>query len=429
MDFGPDTFFHAFCETYLDIIVDHTSSLLAIVYDSGIIQRANSRLGQLCQDKASGNRLGDLMVSSSAVVLNRMLGEAISLRHENREILNILTPGTDMPSSYDCVVVPAPEGKFFFYAEPKSAVDDAQAKEYALINNALATATRSLQKSNYEMNILNEKLHAETVARARIERKLAEAAANELQIGAQIQETLLIGQPSVEAAGIDIAALTVPSQTIDGDFYLFFKYGDRCFDLAVGDVMGKGVHAALIGAACRSQIHQSIGELSYQSHTVTPPEPCDIMQAVHNEISNHLLNLEKFITLNYSRFDLDRRTYTFVDAGHTKTGLFSLTDESYRLLSGNNRPLGVEEDEVYKQDNMPIRQGDVFLFYSDGLSEAMSPDRECFGEERIMQTLLDSVEMGADAILHYLIHTVDVFTHSASYQDDLTCVIVKINEL
>ena len=84
--------------------------------------------------------------------------------------------------------------------------------------------------------------------------QLAQAHQREVEIGARIQQTLLLGQPPVDMPGAQIAALTIPSQPVDGDFYDFFQYNAQCLDIIVGDVMGKGVPAALLGAAIKSAL-------------------------------------------------------------------------------------------------------------------------------------------------------------------------------
>src|SRR5207302_4685596 len=92
-------------------------------------------------------------------------------------------------------------------------------------------------------------------------RELAEVRRREYEVGARIQQMLLLGRPPDGMAGIEVAALTAPSQQIDGDFYDFYPYGGDRLDLVVGDVMGKGVPAAVLGAAIKSRFARVIGDL------------------------------------------------------------------------------------------------------------------------------------------------------------------------
>ena len=90
---------------------------------------------------------------------------------------------------------------------------------------------------------------------------LAEARRREVEIGARIQQTLLFGQLPTDLNGVEVAALTIPSQQIDGDFYDFFQHTRQCLDVIVGDVMGKGVPAALFGAAIKSHFLRALSQL------------------------------------------------------------------------------------------------------------------------------------------------------------------------
>src|SRR5262249_7991660 len=106
---------------------------------------------------------------------------------------------------------------------------------------------------------------------------LAEARKREVEIGARIQQTLLLGQPPRDLPGIHVAALTIASQKIDGDFYDFFSHQGRLLDVLVGDVMGKGVPAALLGAAIKSQFLHALGHLVSQAGHPKFPEPEEVV--------------------------------------------------------------------------------------------------------------------------------------------------------
>ncbi|MBU0754511.1 MAG: response regulator, partial [Planctomycetes bacterium] len=110
--------------------------------------------------------------------------------------------------------------------------------------------------------------------RKRMEVELARAREQEMEIGSRIQQSLLIDRTPENLEGLKLAALTVPSQRVDGDFYAFFRHNDQCLDLLVGDVMGKGIPAALIGAAVKSHFLGSMSSLLAASpgRALPPPE-------------------------------------------------------------------------------------------------------------------------------------------------------------
>jgi sigma-B regulation protein RsbU (phosphoserine phosphatase) len=259
--------------------------------------------------------------------------------------------------------------------------------------------------------------------------KLAQAHQREAETGARIQQLLLLGQPPASFAGVRVAALTVPSQHIDGDFYDFFRHNARCLDIIVGDVMGKGVPAALLGAAIKSFLLRALSRLFAASVQGALPEPEDIVRLVHHKVTKQFINLNVFATLCYARFELDREQVTLVDCGHTKTVHFQQRTGKCQTLQGDNLPLGFSEQEVYQQVTFPIEKGDVLVFYSDGLTEARNAAGEFFGVERLMEVIETQNQLAPEQLINEIHRAVIVFAGEAETKaDDLTCVVVSLKE-
>lgn len=259
--------------------------------------------------------------------------------------------------------------------------------------------------------------------------KLAQAHQREVETGAKIQQTLLLGQPPVDFAGARIAALTVPSQYIDGDFYDFFQYNDRCLDIVVGDVMGKGVPAALLGAAIKSALLRALGRLFASSAQSVLPEPEDIVRLVHGEVTRQFISLSIFATLCYARFDLNLGRVTIVDCGHTKTIHFQQRTRRCQTLEGDNMPLGFSEHETYQTAAFPVEKGDVLVFYSDGVTEARNAAGEFFGVERLVEVVETQSQLEPEQLIHAIHRAVVAFSgEAATKADDLTCVVVSLKE-
>jgi PAS domain S-box-containing protein len=262
--------------------------------------------------------------------------------------------------------------------------------------------------------------------RKRAEEELARARRREIEIGSRIQQSLLLGQPPCHLSWATVAALTVPSQQIDGDFYDFLSHHDRCFDVVVGDVMGKGVPAALLSAAIKSSILHTFSRLLYVSGQARLPEPEEIVNGVQAEIGEQFMALRVFATLCYMRLDRERQQATFVDCGHTKTIHYQQEENASRLLEGENMPLGCHEAEVYRQVTVSFQPGDLFVFYSDGVTEARDGNGEFFDTFRIVQ-LIDALGSLAPAQLVERIHeAIIAHTGSRTFMDDVTCVVVRI---
>jgi len=256
--------------------------------------------------------------------------------------------------------------------------------------------------------------------------KLARAHEQEITTAAKIQQALLLGQPPQDIPGIELYQKTIPSQKVDGDFIDFFRLDDTTLDVIVGDVMGKGVPAALMGAALKSQLLRALNELMRVDDNAQIPEPENIVSAVQAGMIQQFEDLETFVTLCYARFDLSQNRIRFVDCGHTRTIHFQEETNTCRLLEGVNMPLGFPETEAFTQISVPFKPGDLFVFYSDGLTEAKNAQAEMYGEQR----LVDFVRQHAGADLQELIQKIwqDVvgFSQSDIFADDFTCIGARI---
>jgi phosphoserine phosphatase RsbU/P len=268
------------------------------------------------------------------------------------------------------------------------------------------------------MVIENDRLHRESIESERLRQ--------EVEIGSTIQQMLLLGQPPRDLLGIQLAALTIPSQRIDGDFYEFITHSDQCLDIIVGDVMGKGVPAALLGAATKSHFLRAINHLLSPSGQGRLAEPQEIMTLVAAAVAGQLIGLESFVTVCYARFDMARRRVDFVDCGHTRTIHFRRRTGACELLHGLNLPLGVIEGEVYQQISMPFDDGDIFLFYSDGLTDARDRGGSFFGEEQLAELVQANSHLDPQRLLETIRLAVTAFSRSRTFADDLTGVVVKI---
>lgn len=250
----------------------------------------------------------------------------------------------------------------------------------------------------------------------------------EIETGAKIQKVLLQGHPPRTLPGLRVAAFTLPSQQINGDFYDFFLHHHRCLDVVVGDVMGKGVPAALLGAAIKGSFSHALSKLMVSLDRNRLPEPEEIVASVHREMTHQFIHLESFATLCYARFDLDRRRVIFVDCGHPKTIHFRDRTGSSEMLQGENLPLGFSEQEIYRQVSVPFELGDLFVFYSDGVIEIENEAGDFFDEDCFVDLVKLNSELDPEELIDKIRMAVVAFSQSETFADDLTCVAVKIDK-
>lgn len=226
------------------------------------------------------------------------------------------------------------------------------------------------------------------------EMALADAHRRELEIGTRIQQSLLVTPPSQQVPGWWVSVFNQASQGIDGDFVEVFQLGEGCVDIVVGDVMGKGLSAALMGAATKLQFCRSMTELMATSSVagVAWATPAQIVAAVHRAMTPHLQALEAFVTLCHVRVDIAHRRLSWVGCGHEEP-LVLRHGQALRCLGNQHPPLGVLDDDDYQQDELILSEGDVLFLCSDGVTDAMRPDGERVGHDRVhaaLQTLVAS---------------------------------------
>jgi phosphoserine phosphatase RsbU/P len=262
----------------------------------------------------------------------------------------------------------------------------------------------------------------------RVEAELAKAREQEIETASKIQQTLLMGVPPKDFKGMEIANWTIPSQKVDGDFYDFIVIDSNCLDVVVGDVMGKGIASALLGAALKSYFLRVIHELERAGISKdVPPEPDSIVARVQSAMVHQMEELETFVTLCYARFDLLRKQMRFVDCGHMRTIQYHQDTRTCSLLQGVNMPLGFPEIEPFTQITVPFADGDFFFFYSDGLTEAMNSDGLLFGEERLVTSVKTSSALSPNEIIERVWIDIVSYSGSDAFRDDFTCVVVKID--
>lgn len=285
--------------------------------------------------------------------------------------------------------------------------------------------------SDVEINALRT---AAGVLGAAIRRKETETALQlarlqEVNIGSRIQQTLLLGKIPPNIQGAELAKMTISSEKIDGDFVDFVRHDTKHFDLMVGDVMGKGVPAALLGAATKSVFSQAISNIVCAANVASLPTPEEIVNFAHSQLCEQLIALYSFATICYARFDLAKMRMDMVDGGHTQTIHYRAKTGRCDLIKSNNLPLGFSETEQYRQISVDLEPDDLLLFYSDGLIEARNRAREYYGIERLVHYIEDHHRLPPEALLKELYSELTFYANTVNFSDDMTCVAVKIHEI
>jgi sigma-B regulation protein RsbU (phosphoserine phosphatase) len=262
-------------------------------------------------------------------------------------------------------------------------------------------------------------------------RKDAEAAiartkARESEIASRVQETLLHGHAPTAFPGLKIGEFMASKHEVNGDFYEFFVQSDTVVDVLLGDAMGKGLPAALQGAATKARFSRAIARLIYEGGGVIP-EPVTIVARVQRSLGPQFMAMDTFTTLMYLRFDFASRTMRWVGCGHPGI-LYRPAAGGFRTLNGDNAPLGFSSSQVFLEEQIGFDPGDLFVLYSDGLTETTSPDGEPFGVNRLVTLVESQGDAEAEVITRAIHEAVEQFAGPAGHRDDISCLVIRTGE-
>ncbi|MGE5246158.1 MAG: PP2C family protein-serine/threonine phosphatase [Betaproteobacteria bacterium] len=267
----------------------------------------------------------------------------------------------------------------------------------------------------------------------------------ELRIAHEIQMSLL-PQGRLEMAGLSVTALCVPAREVGGDYYDFLPLGDHRLGVLIADVSGKGTSAALYMAELKGLV-LSLSRI----HT----SPRDLLVMANRIIAEHL-DARSFITMTYAVIDLDARTMTYARAGHTPLiyvpgpgwddvpidgGLVEggsdgngPADRHARILAPDGLVLGLKIDNgemferLLQEQTIPLHAGDLCLFFTDGITEAMNDRDDCFGETRLGAIVQEHAHLPADELRERVLREIEAFVGDAPQHDDMTMILLKIEE-
>lgn len=248
------------------------------------------------------------------------------------------------------------------------------------------------------------RLHAEVLEKRRLE--------GELSIGRRIQRTFL-PERDPKVPNFDIAGATDSSEVVGGDYYDFIRIADGHLGITVADVSGKGIPAALIMASYRASLIAEIRN-NYSIRTVF---------AKVNKLLWESIEADRFVTAVYGVLDLSGRRFTYVNAGHNPGLVVRAGSGKIDHLEATGPLLGTFESATYKERQTQIAPGDVLVLYTDGVTEAMSPDGELFGMERLEDVVRARAPEGSGGVLRGVREAARAF-QEGHQADDLTLVVV-----
>ena len=258
-----------------------------------------------------------------------------------------------------------------------------------------------------------------------LEKAEKERLEQELKIARSIQMSLLPHGP-LQMPGVSLSGYCEPAREVGGDYYDFLPLEDDRLGILIADVAGKGTSAALYMAELKGLV------LSLSRHHVSPRK----MLIEANQIISKHLDARSFITMTYAVVDLRARTITCARAGHCPMVYVPGPDAPSRtpqiltpdgMVLGLQFDLGDTFDRILEEVTLPLGRGDLFVLYTDGISEAMNAQGDCFGDQRLVDLAGLNADLKSDDLRACILGEVHAFAGDAAQHDDMTMVLLKID--
>jgi sigma-B regulation protein RsbU (phosphoserine phosphatase) len=250
----------------------------------------------------------------------------------------------------------------------------------------------------------NATLHMELLEKQRMEQELA--------LGREIQSRLLPSAP-VDVRGVELGALSLPCYEVGGDYFDFLELPDGDLGLAIGDVSGKGVSAALIMSSVQAALR------------VAAPIEEDLARLVArlNALIFRSARGRKYATFFFARYTPSTGVLRYVNAGHNPP--YIIAGNVLTEIGSTGRPIGLLPESSYSEGTIELPPGSTLFLYTDGLNEAADPDEIEFGNMRLRQLFVSQSGAATNEIPSRVLDAVTAFERGAKATDDKTIVVMR----
>jgi serine phosphatase RsbU (regulator of sigma subunit)/CheY-like chemotaxis protein len=296
---------------------------------------------------------------------------------------------------------------------------DSVIKAVALYANALT----ALEKSEFDKGILDDLANPppEIAEFSAAFRRFADQIVSKQRQRAEMASAALIQQSflpkesavSLTDSDVEIAANIRPAREVGGDFYDFFRLDQGRLSIVIGDVCGKGIPASIFMAVV-------VTVLRTAAH-----EGLDVASTI--ERANAILCRDNaaslFATAFYGVLNLRSGIFEYCNCGHNAPVHVSASGEPSRLTA-TGLPLGLFADRSAATSRLQINPGDFLIMFTDGVIDALNPQKEDFGDNRLMETILSSRNLTMAELISHLFAAVDDFAQGEQQADDIACVAI-----
>lgn len=242
-----------------------------------------------------------------------------------------------------------------------------------------------------------------------------------LSLAMEVQQHLLPEAPPA-LPGFDVAGRSIYCDETGGDYYDFIEFSQldpRHLGVAVGDVTGHGVAAALLMTTARALL---------RSQAETPGGLSDLMTSINHHLSQDT-HAGRFMTLFYGVIESESRRFRWVSAGHEPALLYDPESDSFYELAGADIPLGIDGNWQYHEESRSDwHPGEIVTIGTDGIWESRNPRGEMFGKDALKAVIRKHAHLPADQICDAIARALGSFRQDRAQEDDITLVVIKATE-
>lgn len=237
---------------------------------------------------------------------------------------------------------------------------------------------------------------------------------NELDVARKMQQDILPKSFPVSQA-FDLYASMVPALSVGGDFFDVYEFNDGRVGVAIADVSGKGVPAAMFMMASRTLL---------KACAAISDSPAAVVEQVNTMLSDEN-DAMTFVTLLYGIYDPETKKLVYANGGHNPPVIVKPDLTTELLESTGGVALGVMQNFKYQENTVALEPGSTIVFYTDGVVEAEKENKELFGMDRFCQILQDGTFKDAEEVTNVVFSKVKEFTGENPQSDDITCLVLR----
>lgn len=233
---------------------------------------------------------------------------------------------------------------------------------------------------------------------------------------AQMLQTSLMPASRPRFPDLEIGHKFLSSKEVSGDYFDFIEHGKDKLGITIADVSGKGTGAA---------IYTARGKYVWKAYAMEDYEPNKVLTRL-NELLVPETPLDKFISMFYGVLDLKNKEFIYSNAGHEPPILYKSSTKTCKFLNTEGLLIGVEKKASFSKKKVPVKSGDVIVFYTDGVTEARDAQGNIFGTGRLQDVVKGSATLSAQSIANKIFADVQRYSKTPSLNDDFTLVVLKI---